>query len=119
MKPLTIVIFFLFFTHIGSSQENVSKGFSEHQSVINSLAIYGSSDCHYCQDTKAYLQEKNIPFKFYDIYENQKNMQEMLLKLKKSGMSLNNIRLPVVVRSDKLLMNSTDFESFLNELTKE
>lgn len=80
------------------------------------LIIYGSNSCHYCLDTKLFLEEKNIEFLFYDIDVNKKKLIEMLNKLRSNGIDTSQLQLPVVDKSGKLFMNDKNFQEFLKKL---
>ncbi|WP_298550042.1 glutaredoxin family protein [uncultured Algibacter sp.] len=82
----------------------------------NKLIVYGSDTCHYCIDTKAYLKERNVDFIYYDVDVNLLKQREMILKLQKAGISLDNLSLPVVDLGEKLVMNGANFENFLKKL---
>lgn len=87
------------------------------QKDLKKIIVYGSDTCHYCIDTKAYLKEKNIDFIYYDVDVNLLRQKEMLIKLQKAGISVDNLTLPVVDLKGKLIMNSSNFEEFLKKLT--
>lgn len=80
------------------------------------LIIYGSDTCHYCIDTKAYLKERKIDFIYYDVDVNLLKQREMLIKIQKSGMSIDNLSLPVIHKNDTLFMNDGNFDTFLKRL---
>ncbi|WP_298498253.1 glutaredoxin family protein [uncultured Algibacter sp.] len=80
------------------------------------IIVYGSDTCHYCIDTKAYLKSKKIDFTYYDVDVNLLKQREMVIKLQKAGVSLDNLSLPVVDLYGKLIMNGADFEGFLKKL---
>lgn len=86
------------------------------QDSLKTIIVYGSDTCHYCIDTKAYLKEKKIGFRYYDVDVNLVKQTEMVIKLQKAGISLDNLSLPVVDLNGKLVMNSGDFENFLKKL---
>ncbi len=80
------------------------------------LIIYGSEDCHYCQDTRNFLTEHHIAFEFYDIDKDPKALQEMLGKLRKAGISTSNLGIPVIDKQGLIFTNSGGFEAFLQQL---
>ena len=83
----------------------------------NKLIVYGSDTCHYCIDAKSFLKEKNIAFTYYDVDVNLEKQNEMIVKLQKSGISLDAISLPIVDLNGKLIMNNvSDFDGFLKKL---
>lgn len=86
------------------------------QKELKKMIVYGSDTCHYCIDTKAYLKERKIDFIYYDVDVNLLKQREMLIKIQNAGLSLDNLSLPVIDLSGKLLMNSNDFEGFLKKL---
>ena len=83
---------------------------------LKKIIIYGSDTCHYCLDTKTYLKEKKVDFIYYDVDINLLKQREMLIKLQKSGIPIDDLSLPVVHKNDKLFMNSGDFDTFLKRL---
>ena len=102
MKFIISILFFFFIAqnHKGST----------------SIIIYGSDTCHYCLETKEFLKTNNVAFLYHDIDKNEEKLTEMLSKLQNNGISTSNIQLPVVDRLGTIVMNSADFESFLNKL---
>ncbi|WP_298341542.1 glutaredoxin family protein [uncultured Algibacter sp.] len=86
------------------------------QNKSNKLIVYGSDTCHFCVDTKAYLKEKKIDFIYYDVDINLLKQREMLIKLQKAGIPVDNLSLPVVDLGNKLVMNEANFENFLKKL---
>lgn len=86
------------------------------QKQTKKLIVYGSDTCHYCIDTKAYLKERSIDFIYYDVDVNLLKQREMLIKLQKAGISVDNLSLPVVDLGEKLVMNGANFENFLKKL---
>jgi glutaredoxin 3 len=86
------------------------------QKELKKLIVYGSDTCHYCLDTKAYLKKIKIDFIYYDVDVNLLRQREMVIKIKKAGLSLDNLSLPVIEKNGDLLMNSGDFDTFLKRL---
>jgi glutaredoxin 3 len=80
------------------------------------IRIYGSADCHYCIDAKAYLDQRKIPYLFFDIDRDPEALREMLAKLKQAGMPTYGIAIPVVEKKGELFMNNIPFEDFLKKL---
>lgn len=91
----------------------------EDDALITDIIIYGSDACHYCVDTKGYLKEQGVAFKFYDIDNDEVKLKEMLSKLKMNNMSAANIQLPVIDKNGELFMNESTFEEFLKKLIHE
>jgi glutaredoxin len=86
------------------------------QKKLQKMIVYGSDTCHYCIDTKTYLKEKKIDFTYYDVDINLTRQREMVIKLQKANISLDNLSLPVVDLNGKFIMNGDDFEDFLKKL---
>ena len=86
------------------------------QKDLKKMIVYGSDTCHYCIDTKAYLKEKKIDFIYYDVDVNLLKQREMLVKMQKADMPVDNLSLPVVDINGKLVMNNGSFENFLKKL---
>ena len=80
------------------------------------LIVYGSEDCHYCQDTQHFLKEHHIDFEFHDIDRDPKALQEMLVKLREAGISTSNLGIPVIDKQGFIFTNSGGFEAFLHQL---
>tara|TARA_R110002096_G_scaffold178357_1_gene355270 strand:+ start:1681 stop:2052 length:372 start_codon:yes stop_codon:yes gene_type:complete len=109
--------FIITLTHVsfGQVSDSVSKtAFEQKQS--KKIIVYGSDTCHYCIDTKAYLKEKKIDFTYYDVDVNLLKQREMLIKLQKAGIPVDNLSLPVVDLNGKLVMNGSNFKAFLKKL---
>lgn len=111
MKHITFIILFLI-TGI-SSLAQVNKIETPQQKTI---IVYGSDTCHYCIDTKAYLKEKKIDFIYFDVDVNMDKQQEMIIKLQKANISLDNLSLPVIDKKGELFTNGDDFNKFLNRI---
>ncbi|UKM65754.2 glutaredoxin family protein [Flavobacteriaceae bacterium GSB9] len=84
---------------------------------LKKLIVYGSDTCHYCLDTKTYLKNNNLEFVYFDVDLDISKQNEMISKLKKAGIPLDAISLPIVDLGGKLVMNNiADFEGFLKQL---
>ncbi|PKQ45367.1 glutaredoxin family protein [Confluentibacter flavum] len=83
---------------------------------LKKMIIYGSDTCHYCLDTKAYLKERKIDFIYYDVDVNLLKQREILMKLKKAGMPVDNLSLPIIDKNGKLFINTGNFNAFLKRL---
>ncbi len=99
----------------GQVPDSISKMVTE-QKKSEKIIVYGSDTCHYCIDTKAYLKEKKIGFTYYDVDVNLLKQREMLIKLQKAGIPVDNLSLPVVDLNGKLVMNGSNFKDFLKKL---
>lgn len=111
------IVFIITLTHVsfGQISDSVSK-IAIEQKQSKKIIVYGSDTCHYCIDTKAYLKEKKIDFTYYDVDVNLLKQREMLIKLQKAGVPVDNLSLPVVDLNGKLVMNGSNFEDFLKKL---
>lgn len=111
------IVFLMSFnnTSFGQVLESVSKE-KTTEKELKRLIIYGSDTCHYCIDTKAYLKERKVDFIYYDVDVNLVKQREMVVKIQKAGMSLDNLSLPVIEKNGNLLMNNGDFDTFLKGL---
>ncbi len=111
------IVFALLITNLSGSQETHIDKKVVKESQTNVVIVYGSDTCHYCIDTKTFLQENQVTFVYYDVDLNLVKQKEMLQKLQKAGISIDAISLPVVDLYGKLKMNTTeDFEGFLKNL---
>lgn len=111
------IIFALMITNLSGSQETHTDKKVVKESQTNVVIVYGSDTCHYCIDTKTFLQENQVTFVYYDVDLNLVKQKEMLQKLQKAGISIDAISLPVVDLNGKLKMNTTaNFEGFLKSL---
>lgn len=118
MKSLIFsIVFIVTLIHVsfGQVSDSISKTVTE-QKKSDKIIVYGSDTCHYCIDTKAYLIEKKIDFTYYDVDVNLLKQREMLIKLQKAGIPVDNLSLPVVDLNGKLVMNGANFEDFLKKL---
>ncbi|WP_298237585.1 glutaredoxin family protein [uncultured Algibacter sp.] len=85
---------------------------------LKKIIIYGNRTCHYCVDTKTYLTKKRISFVFYDLDIHSEKIEEMYVKLRKSGISTSNFQIPVVDKGGKIITNNyKTFDEFLSKLT--
>lgn len=83
----------------------------------NKIIVYGSDSCHFCLDTKAFLKKNNVEFRYFDVDVNITMQREMLLKMEKAGLPVDELSLPVVDLHGKLVMNNVaNFEGFLKQL---
>jgi glutaredoxin len=82
------------------------------------VIVYGSAGCHFCEQTQAVLQKNNISFVFFDVDTQVEARREMIIKLKKAGIPLSAIQLPVLDWAGKIVMKETDFEQFLKNIEK-
>ena len=113
---LSIVFLMSFIsTSFGQVLESVSEA-STTKKELKKMIIYGSDTCHFCTDTKAYLKERKVDFIYYDVDVNLVKQREMVVKIQKAGMSLDNLSLPVIEKNGNLLMNNGDFDTFLKGL---
>lgn len=111
------IVFILSITNVSFGQVSNSKlGSGTELKKSKKMIVYGSDTCHYCIDTKAYLKERNIDFIYYDVDVNLLKQREMLIKLQKAGVPVDNLSLPVVDLGEKLVMNGANFENFLKKL---
>lgn len=56
------------------------------------LRLYGAASCPQCQGAKKYLEQKQVPFEYVDVFENPEGMKE----LENRGLTT----LPVVMLND-------------------
>ena len=114
MKHFIIIV--LLFTSLQSKAQKVFN--VDKESKKEKMIVYGSDSCHSCLDTKAFLNEKNIEFTYYDIDVNKSKEQEMLLKLQKANISIQTLSLPVVDNRGDIFLNKGNFNEFLKVLHK-
>jgi len=114
MKKFVFIIVLFVLHCIANAQTNTKA-----QPVIEktkTIIIYGSPDCHYCIASKNFLIEHKIPFIFFDIDTNKDALNEMLSKLKKANISLNNLGIPVIDKYGAIFTNNAKFDDFLIKL---
>lgn len=117
MKGFILTILFIItFSEVSFGQAEQNSLKDTLQESLKKMIVYGSDTCHYCLDTKAYLKERNVDFIYYDVDINLTKQREMLIKLQKAGISVDNLSLPVIHKKDTLFMNSGDFDEFLKRL---
>lgn len=116
---LTILVFFLTLVDVIPTQASIpnSNPLNEQQKP-QKIIVYGSDSCHYCLDTKDYLKKNNVPFVYYDVDQNTPKLNEMITKLLKNQIALDNVSLPVIDSNGKITMNNGDFDTFLKTLTE-
>lgn len=113
---LVLIVFVLTIGQDVFSQTKSSDSVAVDKEKTNKMVVYGSDTCHYCIDTKKYLKEKKIDFIYYDVDINLQRQREMVIKLQKANISLDNLSLPVVDLNGQLIMNGGDFDDFLKKL---
>lgn len=114
MRKLVFLLV-LFVLHISGNAQTINKP----EPVIEkskTIIIYGSPDCHYCIASKNLLIENKIPYVFFDIDTNKEALNEMLAKLKKANISLNNLGIPVIDKYGEIFTNNANFDDFLKKL---
>ena len=79
------------------------------QKKLQKMIVYGSDTCHYCIDTKTYLKENKIDFTYYDVDINLTRQREIVIKLQKANISLDNLSLHVLDFNVKLIMNGDNY----------
>ena len=115
---IVLLVFVLTLCQEVFSQAKPSESIPTKKEITSKIIVYGSDTCHYCVDTKSFLQEKNIVFTYYDVDINLEKQNEMVEKLQKAGIPLDAISLPIVDLQGKLIMNNVnDFDGFLKSLT--
>lgn len=80
------------------------------------IIVYGSDGCHYCIDTKIFLNKNNISFTYYDIDLNKDKEQEMLSKLSNAKIPIDSFQLPVIDKNGTIFTNGSNFIAFLKKL---
>ncbi|MGB6269920.1 MAG: glutaredoxin family protein [Olleya sp.] len=116
MKPITLSLFLIcILLSCNPFQSNNSKDAAKAE-TNNVIIVYGSYTCHYCIDTKSFLEEHKIPFKFFDIDNNEVALQEMLNKLRKANIDVSDLKIPVIDKHGEVFTNNIKFEDFLNKL---
>ena len=112
IRFIKTTIFFLAILFQSNCKESNSIDQIQPEKQIN-LIVYGSDTCHYCLDTKTYLNENNIKYIYHDIDKNQEKLNEMITKLRANNISLSNLSLPVIDKNGFVFSNSIEFDKFL------
>ena len=110
---IIIAFFVCFLTNQLYSQSTNSVTTVDTKKIVY---VYGSADCHYCQDAKKTLTEHNIGFVFYDIDIDKNALKEMLFKLKNANQSTKNLGIPVIDKYGEIFSNNSNFDDFLKKL---
>lgn len=113
------ILYFVFFCFLFSGSvwaQTPSTAVTTQPAKEKVIIIYGSADCHYCIDTKAYLDKRKIAYVFYDIDKDTVALREMLTKLKQAGMPTYGLSIPVIDKYGVLFMNDIPFDDFLKKL---
>ncbi|MFY8187832.1 MAG: glutaredoxin family protein [Flavobacterium sp.] len=108
---LKIAFVFLFSQSAFSQSETTSEKKKTHKAIV-----YGSETCHYCIDTKKFLTENNIEYKFYDIDQDQNALKRMLSALRKASIDVSKLEIPVVIYGESIIVNGENFPQFLSLL---
>jgi glutaredoxin len=113
-----IYLFLLFVTlfQFNLNAQDIEKPKKTDEKPKKAILIYGSPDCHYCNDAKNILIENKIDFVFYDIDTDKVALNEMLAKLKKANISTNNLGIPVIDKYGEVFSNNTTFDDFIKKL---
>jgi glutaredoxin len=84
------------------------------------IVVFGSSQCHYCNDLEQIFSEENIPYTYLDT-DDQGNSATMWQKLYDSGYQDNFVDLPVVeITTDSVrLLIQPNFENDIIPLITE
>lgn len=61
----------------------------------NVIKLYGSSGCPTCMGTKAYLEQRDVPFEYIDVRKNPEGVKE----LEELGIHT----IPVITSNDKVV----------------
>lgn len=64
---------------------------------MKEVTIYSTPTCHFCHMTKDFLNEKNIPFKDYNVAIDLEKRQEMVDKSGQMGV-------PVIVIGEEVMV---------------
>ncbi|MGB5980615.1 MAG: glutaredoxin domain-containing protein [Nonlabens sp.] len=89
MKTALTILFIVIASGVYSQSANEEKQSS-------SLVVYGVDDCHYCYDSKILLDENKVDYIFYNVDLNAEKRREMVEGLKKAGISLKSLKMPVI-----------------------
>lgn len=120
MKSFILTILFIITfseaNFIQGEQKSSSKDKLHLQENLKKIIVYGSDTCHYCLNTKTFLKERKIDFIYYDVDVNLTKQREMLVKMQKSGIRVDNLLLPVIHKNNKIFMSDGDFDAFLKHL---
>jgi glutaredoxin len=112
MYPLLFVL--IFFFQINGNAQTAANEKNNHKTIL----IYGSPNCHYCTDLKDSLSKKRIAFVFLDIDSDKEALNQMLTKLTRAKISLNNLQIPVVDKYGLMYVNNTNFKDFITTITE-
>jgi glutaredoxin len=75
------------------------------------LRLYGTASCPQCQGAKKYLEQKQVPFEYIDVFESTEGMKE----LENRGLTT----LPVVMLNDGTSYVTGFNAKAINNLIKE
>lgn len=115
MKTIILNTFFsLIFLFNTSVIENQNQ--FKNNNIQDVIIVYGSDTCHYCLDTKTFLNKNNIKYTYYDIDKNEKALNEMLNKLRAKKISVSDLKIPVIDKNGNIFTNNIKFEDFLNKI---
>ena len=110
-----VFLFVLVQNSFGQTEKKSAKKVTESQKTA---IVYGSDSCHYCLDTKKFLTEHDIKFKFYDIDQDANALNRMLSTLRKAKIDVSSLEIPVVIYDKEIVVNGNDFNAFIDRLLK-
>jgi len=78
-----------------------------------SLVVFGVDDCHYCMNTRQFLEKEQILFTFYNVDKNLEKRNEMVSALRKNNVDLTRLNMPVIQYRNKFLLREGELKQFL------
>jgi glutaredoxin 3 len=75
-------------------------------SMDKNITIYSTPTCHFCQMTKEFLTEHNIPYTEYNVAADMERRQEMIEKSGQMGVPVITIGDDLIVGFDKAKLSA-------------
>jgi len=125
-KLLISLILFISASIIGvfllSSNKDAKPLVNEVEPSINQIIFFYGDGCPHCAIVEEYFQENNIKekvsFTEKEVYNNQKNSQELLEKVRICGIPTDSIGVPFLWDGAKCLVGDQDIIEFFDSKIK-
>jgi len=102
---------------LGAAVFIISKNISPQNKII----LFYGENCPFCQKVEDFIKENKIeekvPFERKEVFNNEKNAQELVGKAQKCGLSAADIGVPFLWDGSKCFVGDTDIINFFKQKT--